>query len=280
MKKYLILILVFTFNKLLFAQISYKFNYTGTLIIENNNPITYSIHFNKINNKINGYSMTNIGNQNETRSKLSGIYFKSDKSYQLVETGIIETKSKTDTNSFCFIKMQLFEKGKLGYKRLEGDFTASLKNDSICTKGKVLLMPKKKIEKKLKKIEKKISNDLPLANETTTILKSGDEHLLYCKNKIIKIEISDADLEDGDRIELKINDNVILDNYTTTKKIKRITYKLVKEETNIYVKSMSDGKSPPNTSIVKIIDGKNVNPIIAEMKKDQTVKIKLVYEKK
>ena len=43
---------------------------------------------------------------------------------------------------------------------------------------------------------------------------------------------------------------------------------------------MSDGKSPPNTSVVKIIDGDNVNPIIAEMKKDQTVKIKLVYEKK
>ena len=285
MKKYLILILVFTFNKLLFAQISYKFNYIGTLIIEKNKPITYSIHFNKINNKINGYSMTNIGNQNETRSKLSGIYFKSDKSYQLVETGIIETKSKTDSNSFCFIKIQLFEKGKLGNKRLEGNFTASLKNDSICTKGKVLLIPKKKIEKKLKKIEKKIkkiekkiSNDLPLENETNTILKSEDEHLLYCKNQIIKIEISDADLEDGDRIELKINDNVILDNYTTTKKIKRITYKLVKEETNIYVKSMSDGKSPPNTTIVKIIDGENVNMITVEMKKDQTVKIKLVYE--
>ncbi|GIS08095.1 MAG: hypothetical protein CM15mP112_02070 [Flavobacteriales bacterium] len=56
------------------------------------------------------------------------------KSYQLVETGIIETKSKTDSNSFCFIKIQLFEKGKLGNKRLEGNFTASLKNDSICTK--------------------------------------------------------------------------------------------------------------------------------------------------
>ena len=127
---------------------------------------------------------------------------------------------------------------------------------------------------------KKISNNLPIKNETTTILKSGDEHLLYCKNQIIKIEISDADLEDGDKIELKINDNVILDNYTTTTKIKRITYKIVKEETNIYVKSISDGESPPNTSVVKIIDGENVNPIIAEMKKNQTVKIKLIYEKK
>ena len=258
---------------------NFKFSYSGTIIIDNK-PLSFSIYFNKKKGKVKGYSLTNIGNQNETKSNLSGIYFKSDKSYQLVETGIIETKSKTDTNSFCFIKMQLFEKGKLGNKRLEGDFTASLKNDSICTKGKVLLIPKKKIEKKLKKIEKKISNNLPIRSETTTILKSGDEHLLYCKNQIIKIEISDADLEDGDKIQLKINDNVILDNYTTTKNINRITYKIVKEETNIYVKSISDGESPPNTCVVNIIDGENVNPIVAEIKKDQTVKIKIMYEKK
>jgi len=258
---------------------NFKFSYSGTIIIDNN-PLNFSIHFNKKKGKVDGYSLTNVGNQNETKSKLSGIYFKSDKSYQLVETGIIETKSKTDTNSFCFIKMQLFEKGKLGNKRLEGDFTASLKNDSICTEGKIFLIQKKKIDKKLKKIEKKISDNLPHRNKTTTILKNGDEYLLYCENQIIKIEISDADLEDGDKIELKIDENIILDNYTTTKKIKRIIYKIAKEKTNIYVKSISDGESPPNTSVVKIIDGKNVNPIIAEMKKDQTVKIKLVYEKK
>ena len=282
----ILVIFILFFFKSISGNNNFKFSYSGTIIIDNN-PLSFSIYFNKKKGKVKGYSLTNIGNQNETKSKLSGIYFKSDKSYQLVETGIIETKSKTDTNSFCFIKMQLFEKGKLGNKRLEGNFTASLKNDSICTEGKILLIPKKKIEKKLKKIEKKlkkiekkISNDLPLRNKRNTILKSGDEHLLYCKNQIIKIEISDADLEDGDKIEVKINDNVILDNYTTTKKIKRITYKIVKEETNIYVKSISDGESPPNTSVVKIIDGENVNPIIAEMKKNQTVKIKLVYEKK
>ena len=275
----ILLVIMLSFLKSVSGNDNFKFSYSGTIVVDNK-PLSFSIYFNKKKGKVEGYSLTNIGNQNETKSKISGIYFKSDKSYQLIESAIIETKSKIDTNNFCFIKMQLFEKGKLGNKRLEGNFSASLKNDSVCTKGKVFLMPKKKIDKKLKKIDKKISKNLPFRNERTTILKNGDEHLLYCKNQIIKIEISDADLEDGDKIELKINDNVILDNYITTKKIKRITYKIVKEETNIYVKSISDGESPPNTSVVKIIDGENVNPIIAEMQKDQTVKIKLVYKKK
>ena len=143
-------------------------------------------------------------------------YILSDKSYQLVETGIIETKSKIDTNSFVLLKCNYLKK-EIRNKRLEGYFTTSLKNDSICTEGKILLIPKEKL-KKLRKLKKKYQLILPLKNETTTILKSGDEHLLYCKNQIIKVEISDADLEDGDRIELKINDNVVLDNYTTTKK--------------------------------------------------------------
>ena len=93
MKRYLILIFIITVSKHLFSKQNYEFNYIGTLIIENNKPITYSIHFDKINNKVNGYSVTNIGNENETKSDLSGLYFKNDKSFQLIENSVIATKS-------------------------------------------------------------------------------------------------------------------------------------------------------------------------------------------
>lgn len=274
----ILLIIILLHFKSVTGNDNFKFSYTGTIVVDEK-LLSFNIYFNKKKGIVNGYSLTNIGNQNETKSKLTGIYFKSDKSYQLIETGIIQTKSKIDTNSFCFIKMQLFEKGKFRNKRLEGDFTASLKNDSVCAEGKVFLMPKNKIEKKLEKIRKNLSTS-EYKNENTAILKSGDDHSIYCKNQKIKIEITDVDLEDGDKIELKINDIIILDNYTTTKIKKTITYKLIKEETYIKIKSISDGKSSPNTSAVKIIDGENINPIVVEMKKDQTVKIKLVYKKK
>lgn len=274
----ILLIIILLHFKSVTGNDNFKFSYTGTIVVDEK-LLSFNIYFNKKKGIVNGYSLTNIGNQNETKSKLTGIYFKSDKSYQLIETGIIQTKSKIDTNSFCFIKMQLFEKGKFRNKRLEGDFTASLKNDSVCAEGKVFLMPKNKIEKKLEKIRKNLSTS-EYKNENTAILKSGDDHSIYCKNQKIKIEITDVDLEDGDKIELKINDIIILDNYTTTKIKKTITYKLINEETYIKIKSISDGKSSPNTSAVKIIDGENINPIVVEMKKDQTVKIKLVYKKK
>tara|TARA_B100000900_G_scaffold85578_2_gene69304 strand:- start:15700 stop:16539 length:840 start_codon:yes stop_codon:yes gene_type:complete len=272
------LIIILLLFKSITGNNNFKFSYTGTIVIDEK-PLNFNIYFNKKRGIVDGYSLINIGNQNETKSKLTGIYFKSDKSYQLIETGIIQTKSKIDTNSFCFIKMQLFEKGKFRNKRLEGNFTASLKNDSVCAEGKVFLTPKNKIEKKLKIIEKSLSTSLN-KTETNVILKSGDDYSIYCKNQKIKLEITDADLEDGDKIELKINDIIILDNYTTTKIKKTITYKLINEDTYINIKSISDGKSPPNTSVVKIIDGENIHPIVTEMKKDQNIKIKLVYKKK
>ena len=286
MKRNLILIFIITVSKLLFSQQNYEFNYIGTLIIENNKPITYSIHFNKINNKVNGYSVTNIGNEHETKSDLSGLYFKNDKSYQLLENSVIATKSKEDISNFCFVRMELFEKGKFNKKRLEGSFTGYFKNDSICANGTIILIPKNKFEKKLKKIEKKLNkidklisgNDV-FKNDKKTILKSGDQHSIFCKNKKIKIEISDADLEDGDKIQLKINDIIVLENYTTTTKTKTISYNLKKEETHIQIKSISDGKSPPNTSVVKIIDGENINPVVTKMNKNQIIKIKLIYNK-
>lgn len=287
MKRYLILIFIITFSKHLFPQQNYEFNYIGTLIINANKPITYSIHFNKFNNKVKGYSVTNIGNENETKSDLSGMYFKNDKSYQLIENSVIETKSKENISNFCFVRMELFEKGKFNKKRLEGNFTGYFNNDTICANGTIILISKNKFEKKLKKIDKKLKkidklisfNDV-LKNDKKTILKSGDQYSIFCKNKKIKIEISDADLEDGDKIQLKINDIIVLENYTTTTKTKTITYNLKKEETYIQIKSISDGTSPPNTSVVKIIDGENINPVVAKMNKNQIIEIKLIYNKK
>ena len=49
------------------AQQTTKFNYLGTLLLPNNTPISFSIHFNEENGVINGYSLTNIGNPDETK---------------------------------------------------------------------------------------------------------------------------------------------------------------------------------------------------------------------
>ena len=128
-----------------------SFDYLGTLILSNNTPISFSMELQEKNGIVNGYSITNINTPDETKSEISGLYFKNDKSFQLQETQILSTQSEAALNTFCYINMTLSLKGKFGRKRLEGNFTGNFLDSTECASGKIILMEKTRIEKKIKK---------------------------------------------------------------------------------------------------------------------------------
>ena len=118
--RYILLIIITFISTNIYSQNT--FSYLGTLILSNNTPISFSLELQEDNGIVNGYSITNINTPDETKSEISGLYFKKDKSFQLQETQILQTKSEAALNTFCYISMNLSFKGKFGSKRLEGDF--------------------------------------------------------------------------------------------------------------------------------------------------------------
>lgn len=262
----LILLLFLNFAELSSAQNMQK-NYLGSLILSNNSSISFSIHFNEQNGVVNGYSLTNIGNPDETKSDISGVYFKKDKSFQLQETQILRTSSESDLSTFCFINANLSIKGKLANKRLEGEFFGLFPNNDTCAEGKILLMEKQKVEKKIKKVKKKIEKLEEKTNQVliTKQLKDGDDFVVKWEADNLKLFIWDANKEDGDRIQLKINDEIILYDYTTKRKQKKVKYKLRKGENTIEIEALSLGSSPPNTSRIQLVDSKIKYPIITQL---------------
>ena len=129
--------------------------YLGSIILENNIPMSFSLDLVEKNGIVSGYSITNHGTKDETKSEIQGVYFKDDKSFQLQETQIIYTKSEAPINSFCYIRMNLKLKNRFTKKQLEGNFSGNFLDSIECAKGKILLAEKSIIEKKIKKIEKK-----------------------------------------------------------------------------------------------------------------------------
>jgi len=260
------------------AQEKFGFNYLGTLLLPNSTAISFSIHFNEENGVVNGYSLTNIGNPDETKSDISGMYFKKDKSFQLQETQILSTSSEADLSTFCFIHANLSFKGRLGNKRLEGDFVGFFINNDTCASGKILLMEKEKLEKKIKKVKKKIEK---FEEKRATVLKTkqlkdGEDFVVKWENDNLKLFIWDANEEDGDRIRLKINDEIILYDYTTKRKRKKIKYKLKEGENIIEIKAISLGTSPPNTSRIELVDSKTKYPVITQLTLDKSVIITIM----
>ena len=259
------------------AQINTQ-KYLGTIILENNKPMSFSLDLIEKNGIVSGYSLTNLGTKDETKSEIQGVYFKEDKSFQLHETQIIYTKSEAPINSFCYIRMNLKQKNRFTKKLLEGNFTGNFLDSSECAKGKVLLAEKSIIEKKIKKIEKKIEKKL-VKDEIieTKILKDGDNLNINWKAKYLTIKIWDSNQEDGDKINLEINSDVILDNYETKNKAKKIKYKLNEGQNKVIIKATSLGKSPPNTSRIELIDKNKKYPILTQLDLNKSI---IIYIKK
>jgi hypothetical protein len=260
------------------AQEKFGFNYLGNLVLPNNTPISFSIHFNEENGIVNGYSLTNIGNPDETRSDISGMYFKKDKSFQLQETQILSTSSEADLSTFCFIHANLYIKGRLGNKRLEGEFVGLFANNDTCASGKILLMEKEKLEKKIKKIKKRIEKfeeKRPTVLQTKQ-LKDGDDFVLNWESEKLTLYLWDANEEDGDKIQLIINGKIILNEYETKRKRKKIKYKLQKGENTIEIKAIGLGTSPPNTSRIELVDSKTKYPVVMQLSLDKSAIIIIV----
>ena len=263
-----------------FSQNTYS--YLGTLILTNNTHISFCLELQEDNGIVNGYSITNINTPDETKSEISGLYFKKDKSFQLQETQILQTKSESALNTFCYISMNLRFKDKFGTKHLEGTFTGNFLDSNECARGKIILMERTKLEKKIEKTKKKVEKKYnekyqdTLLVKRTQILKDGDDYTINWESNKLKLIIWDANMEDGDKIQLTINGNIILDNFETTDKQKKIKYKLVEGENTIKIKATNLGDSPPNTSRIELVDSKTKYPVITQLELGKSAVIKII----
>ena len=279
MKNYLLIISIL-YTSCLFSQKTEK--YSGIITLENGTPLMFEMEFIEDKGMVNGFSITGKGTPDETKSDVSGIFNKNTKTYKLKETQVLSTNSEADLNTFCYINMEITEKGKLSLKRYEGKFTGYFTNGDTCASGNIILMEKEKLEKKVEKIKKKIEKKIEKKGKeeinvmSTKVLKDGDDMLIKCYSDKITIYIWDANQEDGDKISLVVNGKYLLENYTTKRKRKKIKYKLKKGENIIEITATNLGSTPPNTSRIEIVDSKTKYPIITQLELNKTAIIKIV----
>ena len=274
---------IFTISStLLFSQKTEE--YSGIITLENGSPLMFEMEFILDKGIVNGFSITGKGTPDETKSDLSGIFNKNTKTYKLKETQVLSTNSEADLNTFCYINMEITEKGKLSLKRYEGKFTGYFINGDTCASGNIILMEKEKLEKKVEKIKKKVENKIEKKKKkeeeinvmSTKVLTDGDNMIINCYCDKITIYIWDANQEDEDKINLIANGKYLLENYTTKRKRKKIKYKIQEGENIIEITAINLGSTPPNTSRIEIVDSKIKYPIITQLELNKTAIIKIV----
>ena len=151
-------ILFLMFPCLASSQNTYQTNLSGIISVSDGIPISYEISINTERGIVNGFSITDKGGKNETKSNIIGIYNQNTKTFKLRETKVLSTKSKSNIETFCYVNMEVSLKKKYKLKSYEGTFIGLYSNGDTCAIGEIALIEQEKLNKTKKKLLKKLKN--------------------------------------------------------------------------------------------------------------------------
>jgi hypothetical protein len=286
---YLTLFIFFVLNsKFTFAQS--ELDYLGVIKLNDSSFISYSLKLVEKKGIISGYSITDIGGEHETKSNITGSYAKNTNTLSFKEVGIIYTKSDVSDYDFCYIHFNGTVRNIDAVKSINGKFNGLYNDGSTCINGEISLRSIQKIEKKALKIDNRLQKSKKITPElkekislTKTldtlkmnILKSNQNLSMFTSSQSLNLQIYDAGKVDGDKINVFVNDTVLLKNYIVSKKIKQLLIPLQSKLTTVKISALNVGTISPNTAKIEITDQKNNIQTITSLKKGEKTSITII----
>jgi hypothetical protein len=270
---------------------------TGAIVIGNSEVMSYNIVYEVQDNmKITGYSITDPNGNSETKARITGTYNPRKKNLTFEERNILSTKVRLRADNFCLMTVDGKFARKNGRYVFTGTFTSKASNIKItCDSGTIVLATTKDINAFMATAAK-IKDDMPLPDsnslnigEIAKVLKGVDKVIAVDPGSVteykldtdsVQLDILDDRLEDGDMVTILKNKTAVVSNLIITNKVR--TFKIpVSEREKVLVFTIiacNEGKSPPNTIKIVLTNGGQKELIIAQLKKDQLVKILLKRE--
>ncbi len=283
----IILLFFIFFSSTLILKSQNKFDYVGGVKLNDSLVIPYKVNFVETNGEVKGFSITDLGGEHETRSNIFGEYDSKQKVLSFREIGIVYTKSPISQNDFCFLNTTFknFEFGKT--KKVKANFIGLFSDNTKCINGEILLGTQEKAEQRVQKVINKITKSNKIAdsikqklNEVNlmdvlkmNVLKKDQVLSVFTKSKAIKLIIFDGGKLDGDRIDIIVNNEVLLNDFKANKSEKTITLELKEKKTSIIIKANNEGEIAPNTVVVKLNDGVNDIKALSNLKAGEKTQI-------
>ena len=286
----LLCLVVFFITIECFSQKEYDF--VGAIRLNDSILISYKINFVENAGEVKGYSVTDLGGEHETRSNIFGEYDADNKILSFRETGIIYTKSPISQNDFCFLNTTIinFVFGKT--KKVKANFIGLFSDNTQCINGEILLNTLEKAEERAQRLVHKINKSkrvpdslkqkLSEVNLMDTfkmnMLKKDQTLSVFTKSNTIKFIIYDGGKDDGDKITITANNEVILNTFEVNKLKKYFEINLNNKKTSIVIKANNEGDIAPNTVVVEIDDGTNLIKALSNLKKGEITQIDILKD--
>jgi hypothetical protein len=260
--------------------------FVGNMKISKSTSYKYNLRFviDK-ENKVVGYSLSDPGGKNETKTKITGTFDSVKLTLTFEEKNVLRSKVDMKKSDLCFVKATLkFKKTKL-IEQLSGSFSAyELGKSEVCAKGQIKLINTNTIKPLLKKMnDVKDDNeeevDLSIYKEKVTKISDDKGAEFLVTGKKVKISIWDNGQVDGDVVTIYLNGKIILENYTvkTIAKVIDIVLQDGNEKDVIKIVALNEGTLPPNTAAIKIETSTEDYPILTQAKLNE---VRVIYLKK
>ncbi len=120
------------------------------------------------------------------------------------------------------------------------------------------------------------NNQSKIETLTRNINAKNENLNIYTRDQKVKLIIYDAGKEDGDQVNLFIDDVPVLENYTVLHDKKTIEIPIKKAQTVIRVEAVSEGTSSPNTVRLEVVDTRNFVRTITNLKEGEKAQMTLV----
>ncbi len=271
------------------AQADKKFEYAGTLELSSKQLITFKIEFKEISpGIIEGTSLTDIYGKDKTASVIKGSINWSNNLISFKEESNINSQSKADPNTFCYISVTNAKINTIkGKSIITGKFNGQFPTGKDCESGSIYLIESNFINKVVKDPPKDLhkladsllnatkNNPNKDAKPATNILKNNDVLRINWESEEIIIEIWDSRNIDGDEIALYVNGNKVLDRFIMGPEKKTIIVPFKEKKGSIRIEALNEGKMKLCTANFTIRDGEANTEVVTVLKKKENVMVVL-----
>ena len=227
--------------------------FDGFIYINESDSISYSMTLNLNKDKINGYSLTDYKGPNETKSEIAGSLINNH--LELREIQVTNTSSESPLKDFCYVNISMNSFILNKPLVIEGNFKGKYSDGITCAEGKIKMIGKE-FEVKKTQAEMHVKLKEISSNDTLKINWTSDS---------IKLNIWDANISDGDKIDLLINSKYLLKDKQTFSKRRKLVYPIKNKLNVIEITATNEGSSPPNTTRIELIDGNIRYPILCQL---------------
>lgn len=267
-----------------------SYEYVGVIKLNDSSFIPYKLAFEEFKGKIQGYSISDMGGKHETKSNIKGTYDVESKTLSFSEFNIVYTKSPILELNMCLVNFSGRMRNLQKNNAFSGSFKGLYPDQSTCLDGMILMSNARNAEVRMAKMDSKIQKSKKYSQKikdkinakhildtlTMSIVKKDENLNIFTKTDQLMVSIYDSGKVDQDRINLYIDDVLILENYAITRAKKIIPIAITKITTVIRLEAVDEGTSPPNTVKIEIKDGQELITTRTSLKTGEKAQLSFV----